>query len=413
MRILVVGQGGREHAIVKALMRGSVEKVFAVPGSDGMEAEGITIFPNESTDSQTVDRICKDNRIDLIIIGPEAPLVAGLADELRQLGWLVFGPDKKNAQLEGSKVYAKQFMEKYAVPTSKYAVVESVEEVKNTIEEFTPPYVLKADGLAAGKGVFICNDSKSVLDAAQKIFVDKIFGDAGKVAILEQFQKGYELSFFVLTNGLESVCLPMAQDHKKLLDNDLGPNTGGMGTVAPMEIHPENYNAIVDQVVLPSVNGLAEEGGQYRGVLFIGLMMTDEGPQVLEYNIRFGDPETQVLLPLLDGDWADVFYRISQGEVPELKWQNKAAACVVMAAEGYPGQPVKGVSIKGDLTTYDTNYFLHAGSLLKDHVWQTNGGRVLNAVAVESTLSEALKVAYDRISNVTWPGMQYRKDIGQ
>ncbi len=414
MNVLVVGQGGREHAMTRSLLLSpKVKKVFALPGSVAMKPE-VTVLSHLNVKSQDVLEACRENHIDLVIIGPEDPLVDGLSDILRENNILVFGPDKNGAFLEGSKVFAKEFMVKYGIPTASYKKVLNVKETLEACPLFTPPYVFKADGLAAGKGVFICKDKEELQKAATLVFEDKILGSAGESALLEQFQPGYELSFFILTNGENYVSLPMAQDHKKLLDNDQGPNTGGMGTIAPMNIDPGLYKKIIARVVEPTVRGLKEEGFNYRGVVFIGLMITDLGPQVLEYNVRFGDPETQVILPLIDGDWGEVFFKIAQGEVPTLKWKTEACACVVVAAENYPGTPVKGAVIVGldSKNNTDESYVLHAGTKKQNEDWVTSGGRVLNVIGHGHDLQNALKNAYQRLETIQFKGMQYRKDIG-
>jgi phosphoribosylamine--glycine ligase len=413
MKVLVVGKGGREHALAKALDESpSVEKVWAIPGSQGMEPDINACGGSDSFED--VFAAYEANSIDLVVVGPEAPLVAGLADQLRAQGVPVFGPDQRGAQLEGSKIVCKEFMTKYKVPTSDYSVVTTVDQTMAEAEKFKPPFVFKADGLAAGKGVFICKTMGELRDAAEEVFVKKSLGSAGDRALLEQFQPGYELSFFVLTNGEGGfVSLPMAQDHKRLMDMDQGPNTGGMGTVAPMKIAESDEQAIIETVVKPTVMGLKEEGFTYRGVVFIGIMMTEQGPQVLEYNIRFGDPETQVLLPLLDGDWGEAFMKIAKGEIPELAWKDLYTACVVMAAENYPASPVKGVKIEGDFSASEKQYFIHAGTKKEKGDWLVNGGRVLNAMGSGSTMKEAIENAYKQSAKVSWPNCQYRKDIGQ
>ncbi len=412
MKVLVVGKGGREHALAKAIAESpSVEAVYAVPGSAGMEPQ-ITACGGTETLAD-VKKAYDDYGIDCVVIGPEGPLVDGLSDQLRAQGVLVFGPDQQGAQLEGSKIFSKKFMEKYQIPTAAFTEVASVEEVAKAIDTFTPPYVLKADGLAAGKGVFICKTEDELKKAAEDLFEHKVLGAAGEKALMEQFQPGYELSFFILTNGEDYVSLPMAQDHKRLLDGDEGPNTGGMGTVAPMTIADDDYQAIIQQVVEPTVAGLNKEGFTYRGVVFIGIMMTDQGPQVLEYNIRFGDPETQVLMPLLNGDWGQAFQSIAKGEVPKLQWKDAAAACVVLAAEGYPSQPRKGVVIEGDLKAEDNAYFLHAGTQKDGDQWIVNGGRVLNAIGLGADLPKAIANSYRQAEKVQWPERQMRKDIGK
>ena len=345
MRVLVVGKGGREHAIVRGLASGKMAaEIYALPGNPGMvQAECHNISPS---DSAAVVQFCSEKNIDLVVIGPEDPLAEGLSDILRDQGFTVFGPDQRAAQLEASKIASKQFMKKYNIPTAPFAEVASVDDVKAVVKDFTAPYVLKADGLAAGKGVFICPTEEDLLEKAALIFEQDHLGKAGHQAIVEQFQEGYELSYFILTNGTQYVSLPLAQDHKKLSRGDQGPNTGGMGTVAPMTLSVMDQQRIAAEVLERTVAGFKKEDFLYRGVVFIGLMMTEDGPQVLEYNIRFGDPETQVLFPLLDGDWGEVLMTIAKGEIPLVTWKKAFTSCVVVAAENYPGSPVKGFSIE-------------------------------------------------------------------
>ena len=354
------------------------------------------------------------DKFDCVVIGPEVPLAEGMADQLRQKGLNVFGPSQSAARLEASKIFAKEFMEAAGVPTAKHTVVKSVDETLAAVAHFQPPFVLKADGLAAGKGVFICKDELELREAAQKIFVEKVLGVAGETAMLEQFQPGYELSYLILTDGQTYQSLPLAQDHKRLFDGDRGPNTGGMGTVAPLAVDPALHERIHREILQPTVAMLSERKMLYRGVVFLGLMITDQGPMVLEYNVRFGDPETQVLLPLLDGDWADVFISVAKGRVPSLHWKAKcAAACVVLAAEGYPDHPVKGAVIEGDLSASShEGYFLHAGTKAEGSVVKVNGGRVLNALGVGTSVSEAVTRAYAQAERIQWPGRQMRRDIG-
>jgi len=410
-KVLVVGNGGREHGIIRALsLSTSVSKIYVSPGRSGMgTAETVTL---DLSDGPQVAQWCIDNHVSLVVIGPEVYLVNGLADQLREKNILVFGPGAKGSRLEGSKIVAKEFMEKYNIPTSFYKKVSSVEDVKSVMNQFQPPYVLKADGLAGGKGVAICHDVSNLMDAAKAYFVEKKFGDAGAEAILEQFQEGYELSFFVLTNGSKFVPLPLAQDHKRLLAGDVGPNTGGMGAVAPMKISQDLYSQILNSIVLPTIEGFEKEKFIYRGVVFIGLMVTEDGPKVIEYNVRFGDPETQVILPLLDGDWGEAFLEIAKGKIPNLKWSSQHSCCVVLAAEGYPEKPVKGASISGDLLSDSSSYVLHAGTGKDSEQWVTVGGRVLNVVALAENFAMAKESCYSRIAEINFEGMQFRKDIG-
>jgi phosphoribosylamine--glycine ligase len=356
--------------------------------------------------------------IDLIVIGPDNPLADGLADRLRERGFLTFGPGAEGARLEGSKIYAKEFMVEAGIPTARFAIVASAQEALLEARRFAPPYVLKADGLALGKGVFICADEVELRAAAQAIFVDRVFGAAGDRALLEEFTRGYEVSFLALTNGSEFEPLVLAQDHKRLLDGNRGPNTGGMGTLAPLDIDPVLRARIEREVFAPTMALMKKRGFDYRGVLFVGLMIGEGGPSVLEFNVRFGDPETQVILPLMDGDWGLALREVALGRVPRLSWKSGGAACVVLAAQGYPDAPVKGVAIEGideaAASAGERAYILHAGSKrAASGEWLTNGGRVLNAVGFGRDAREALARAYARADRVSWPGRQLRRDLGQ
>ncbi len=416
MKALVIGQGGREHALVRALKNSpSVKEVHALPGNDGMAVEAQCHRNADWKNTDALLDLIKSNGIDLVVVGPEDPLVAGIADPLRAEGIAVVGPSREAAQLEGSKIFCKEFLVEAGVPTARSVVVSSVDATRAAATMFTPPYVLKADGLAAGKGVFVCPTLDDLLSSARSIFDDKSLGKAGERALLEEFQPGYEVSYLILTDGERFEPLPFAQDHKRLRDGDMGPNTGGMGVVAPVAID-ENLRARIDkEVIEPTMANFKKRGFVYRGVLFVGLMITSQGPRVLEFNTRFGDPETQAILPLLDGDWGLVFKELAEGRLPKLKWKPIASCCVALAAEGYPGTPVKGVVIEGleraDLG--ESRYFLHAGTRREANgQWVTAGGRVLNAIGLGGNIHEAIANAYQLASQVSWPGMQMRTDIG-
>ncbi len=414
MNVLVIGQGGREHALVHYLKKSSlVSAVHAVPGSDGIATEAI-VHSIDVSQHECVLNLVEKNKIDLVVIGPENPLVEGLADSLRARGVLVFGPGRAAAQLEGSKIFCKQFLIDAGCPTARSFTVSSVEETLAAAKNFSPPYVLKADGLAAGKGVFICKTLSQLQADAHALFVERTLGEAGRRALLEEFQPGYEISYLILTNGEHFQPLVLAQDHKRLLDGDEGPNTGGMGTVAPVKIADDLDTKIREEICQKVMHEFSRRKMEFRGVLFIGLMITREGPSVLEFNVRFGDPETQVILPLFDGDWAQVLLAIARGQVPQMKFKPGAAACLVLAAEKYPDDPVKGVLIEGDLTSLDLGVVFHAGTKLDaSKRWVTNGGRVLNVVATGTDVQEALDKAYARATRVGWAKMQLRTDIGK
>lgn len=412
MNILVIGSGGREHAVTKAFSQSRlVQKLFCAPGNAGMQQIAQNL-PLDVKNQNEVLKCCIQHQIDFVFIGPEDPLVEGLSDLLRKSNIAVFGPSKEAAQLEGSKLFAKDFMNQAGVPTARAVAVTSVEATLAAAPQFTPPYVLKADGLAAGKGVFICADLAELQTAADKLFVQKIFGPAGASALLEQNLPGYELSFLVLTDGQSYQALPIAQDHKRLRDQNKGPNTGGMGTIAPLQIPEALRTKILDFVVAPSIAELKKRRFIFRGVLFIGLMIVDNEPYVLEYNVRFGDPETQVILPLLQNDVASLFYELAQGRLQTLQTNSLAACCVVNAAEGYPDTPVKETPI---ILPADTSnrYVLHAGTKkTADGVLRSNGGRVLNVMGVAETLNQAIAQAYAQNAEIQLAGRQFRNDIG-
>jgi len=413
MRFLVLGQGGREHAIIRALkFSPSVTEVHAVPGSEGISQEAIC-HQVDLSDSKAVEHFVKRYNFDCVVIGPENYLVAGVSDQLRALGMNVVGPSQIAAQLEGSKIFAKDFMVRAGVPTAASDVVEDVPSTLKAAQKYTPPYVLKADGLAAGKGVFVCATLPELKEAAEFLFEKKGLGQAGRKALLEQFQPGYELSYLILTNGADSRALPIAQDHKRLNDGDQGPNTGGMGVVGPIEISPALREQIETRIVQPTLRNLQGGGLLYRGILYIGLMITESGPTVIEYNVRFGDPETQVIMPLLDGDWGQVFFNLGKGELLPLRWNSLHMACVVLAAPGYPEAVEKHVPIEGDVDYQSaSSYFLHAGTAKIDGKWVTNGGRILNSMGMGSTLKEAVSKAYSQAKKVSWRGLRMRSDIG-
>jgi phosphoribosylamine--glycine ligase len=415
MKILILGQGGREHALVKAFKNSPlVTEVHVIPGNDGMKKEAIC--HNVSTlDTEKIVQLCVQSEIDFVFIGPEDPLVAGISDKLRERGILVVGPSQQAAQLEGSKVFAKEFMMEAKVPTAPYFVVTTVEDTLQKATHFNPPYVLKADGLTAGKGVFICKTLADLKEASESLFIKQIFGEAGKKALLEKFEPGWELSFIVLTNGENFVSLPLAQDHKRLSDNNEGPNTGGMGTVAPLNIPDNLKKQIEDLIIAPSVANLKARQFLFRGALFVGVMVTAEGPKVLEYNVRLGDPETQVILPLIDDDLAQIMMHLSQGKLETIQFKKIHSACVILASPGYPDSPIKGITINGlnDNSESSTSYAVHAGTKLENNTWKTNGGRVIGAVGIGNSKEEALKQAYELNEKINWDGKLFRKDIGK
>jgi phosphoribosylamine---glycine ligase len=446
-RILVIGSGGREHAIVRQLaMDPRVRAIYAIPGSDGIKGTPthgkttVECLPMQ-TDSENYKQLldfATDARVDLIVIGPEQPLAEGLADVAREQGFRVFAPSKAGAKLEASKIHAKELMLAAGVRTARSFTVSSVDETLKAASHFQPPYVLKADGLAAGKGVFIDKTLAALEKSARFLFEEKGLGEAGAKALLEEFSPGIELSHLVLTDGHGFISMPSARDHKRLGDNDEGPNTGGMGVVAPIPMEPGLLDRIERDVVAPVILEIERRGLVFRGVLYFGLMLTPEGPSVLEFNTRFGDPEAQVLMALLDDEngpgWLEALTKIADGSLPKLKWRkDRSVACLVLAAEGYPDRPVKGALISGldedgalkerfvgvsdDSGTRlgEAAYVLHAGSKFGPNGdFITNGGRVMNVVAIsDRDMKTAIELAYAAAKSVSWKGQQVRRDIGR
>jgi len=415
MKILILGQGGREHAFVKALKRTTADsEIHVFPGNDGMKKEALCFTDKSLSDTSFIEKLCADNRYDFIFIGPEDPLVNGVSDHLRNLGFNVVGPSQHWAQLEGSKVFAKEFMIKAKIPTAKYVLVETVDQVKQHIQQFTAPYVLKADGLAAGKGVFICDTPDELFAAAENIFEKKTLGSAGSKAALEQFTPGWELSYLFFTNGKDYVSLPIAQDHKRLYNNQKGPNTGGMGTWAPLEISNELDNNIRKKVIEPTMAEISKGNSVYRGVIFLGIMVNGNDPSVLEYNVRMGDPETQSILPLIESNLGEFLLGLSKGNLSELKLNRNFASCVVLASPGYPDSPKKGLTIEGyDLVAETASQHMIASGIKRENnQWITHGGRVLGAVGVATSKADAIKNAYSLAEKVKWSGIHFRTDIG-
>ena len=410
LKVLVIGSGGREHALIKSFKKSFLlEKIWVLPGNDGMAADAIVVG-GSANDHQKILDLCLTEKIDLVFIGPEDPLVGGLSDMLRARGILCVGPSQQAAQLEGSKIFAKEFMLRARIPTARSFVVDSVARALSAAENFAAPYILKADGLAAGKGVFICKTIDELRTASEDIFEKNKLGPAGHKALLEENLPGWELSYLILTNGENFECLPLAQDHKRLADHNKGPNTGGMGTVAPLTIDSVLEQRILKQIVEPSVQQLKNENMLFRGILFIGIMVVHDQPYTLEYNTRFGDPETQVILPLIENDMLSVFQKLAHGELEKLNIKNEYSVCVVNAAEGYPEQVVKGSAIQ--FMPIDSDNILFAGVKKENDHLVTSGGRVLNIVTVEKSIDLALKKAYEINARVIFKNKQFRTDIG-
>ncbi len=415
MKVCVIGNGGREHALAWRLsISPSVTKVYAIPGSAAMSdcAELVGI---DWQQSDHLINFLKDNQVDLVVVGPEAPLVAGLADELNKAGIPVFGPSKAAAQLEGSKVFAKDLMKKYNIPTAAYGVFHNVEEAKAFIATTGAPIVVKADGLAAGKGVVVAMTIEEANAAVEDMLSGNRFGEAGSTVVIEEFMDGEEASLLAFVDGKTVVPMIASQDHKRIFDGDKGPNTGGMGTYAPAPVLTDALRDEAMKTILePMVEAMQKEGMPYVGCLYAGLMITPQGPKVVEFNARFGDPETQVVLPLLDSDLGQIMMACATGTLTAhmVKWKDSSAACVILASKGYPETSSKGDVIHGDIKQHDTTIVFHSGTKLIGDEYVTNGGRVLGVVGLGKDLRTALDRAYGRIEHIDFEGMQYRTDIG-
>ena len=418
MKVLVIGGGGREHALAWALGKSArVEKVWCAPGNAGIAASGDAECI--AVDAKSVDALlalAAQLKPDLTVVGPEAPLSEGVVDAFTAQGMRIFGPTKAAAQLESSKSFAKEFMRRHNVPTAHYAVVVNEKELKDALPHFSAPLVVKADGLAAGKGVVIAQTKEEAAATASEMLSGKMLGEAGARVVLEEFLEGEELSFLVVSDGERIAPLVAAQDHKRVGDGDTGPNTGGMGAYSTEALlEPAMCDWLLHHVAQPVVEGMKAEGMEYRGVLYCGLMMTPRGPMVLEFNCRFGDPETQPILMRLESDLVDAFEASVEGRVSdgEFKWSSDATCCVVLASGGYPGEFEKGKPIAGleDAGKVPGAKVFHAGTTKKDGQIVTAGGRVLGVTARGATLEEAVERAYEACGRIRFEGMHYRRDI--
>ena len=416
MKILVVGGGGREHTLVWKLRQSSkVKKIYCAPGNAGINQLAECV-PISATDIQGLLQFADKKNIDFTIVGPEMPLVAGIVDTFQAQGLTIFGPSQKAAALEGSKIFAKYIMDKYKIPTAGYKKFDNVDRAKSYIKKVSFPLVIKADGLAAGKGVIVCYQQSEALAVLDRIMVKRVFGDAGQKIIIEEYLVGEEASLLVLTDGIDYIPLVAAQDHKPIFDGDKGPNTGGMGAYAPASVVDDNMlQSICDKIIAPTIKAMALEDRPYRGVLYAGLMITKDGPKVVEFNCRFGDPEAQAILPLIKSDLTDVLVACSTGEIKSQKVEtlHKFAVAVIIAAGGYPGKYQKGKVILGlDRKFDDSILIFHAGTKLVNGNYITNGGRVLAVTAVAETVEASIKKAYQAVRKITFDGAYYRKDIG-
>ncbi len=419
MKILVVGAGGREHAIIMKLSEScKVEKLYCTPGNGGI-SKYAECFDISATDIAGVVSLAKKLSVDMVVVAPDDPLVLGMVDELNKEGFMTFGPDKAAAIIEGSKAFSKDLMRKYKIPTADYEVFSSSAEAISYIKSQNKyPTVIKADGLALGKGVIIAETEAEAIDAVNSIMEDKIFGESGAKLVVEEFLTGPEISVLTFTDGKTVVPMISSMDHKRALDGDLGLNTGGMGTVAPNPYYTDEIAKIaMETIFIPTINAMKSEERTFKGCLYFGLMLTPNGLKVIEYNCRFGDPETQVVLPLLDADLADIFVAIYEEKLAEvpIKWKDEFCTCVVMASGGYPKSYPKGIEINGfdELGQVANAFVYHAGTAFADGKFLTNGGRVLGVTATGNTLSEALDNSYDAVKRISFKDAHYRNDIGK
>ncbi|MDW6020878.1 phosphoribosylamine--glycine ligase [Mesorhizobium sp. BAC0120] len=415
MNVLLLGSGGREHALAWKLAASPLlTKLYAAPGNPGIaeEAECVAL---DVADHQAVIRFCREKAIDLVVVGPEAPLVAGIADDLRNANIHVFGPSKAAAQLEGSKGFTKDLCAKFGIPTAAYRRFTELAAARDYVREQGAPIVVKADGIAAGKGVTVATSVDEAL-AAVEACLGGAFGSAGAEVVIEECLEGEEASFFCLCDGITALPFGTAQDHKRVGDGDTGPNTGGMGAYSPAPVMtPEMVERTMREIVEPTMKGMAELGAPFSGVLFAGLMITAEGPKLIEYNVRFGDPECQVLMLRLKDDLLVLLNAAADGQLGHMsvRWQDEAALAVVMAAKGYPGTLEKGTPIAGiEAAREQGAQVFQAGTALREGKLVANGGRVLNVAASGATVAEAKANAYEAVSKIDWPGGFYRRDIG-
>jgi len=415
---MVIGEGGREHALAWKIARSPlVTRVYCAPGNAGTALLGQNI-PLKATNLETLKEFALKEGIDLTVVGPELPLAMGIVDEFQEVGLKVFGPNRKTTELESSKVFAKEVMTAGRIPTAPYKVINTFNEAIEYIEQAEQALVVKADGLAGGKGVIVCSSKAEAIAAAKSLMVDKIFADAGNRLVIEERLWGEEVSFLCLTDGEDILPLATSQDHKQIFDGDQGPNTGGMGAYSPAPVvTPAMFDRIVEEIAKPTIKTMAQLGRSYQGVLYIGLMIDQEGPKVLEYNARFGDPETQPLMLRLESDLVPLLEATITGQLKDcqIHWKPQASVCVVMAAQGYPGPYEKGKEITGIETAEaleDIEIF-HAGTITKEGKIFTNGGRVLGVTSLGGDIAQAIERAYEGVKKIFWDGAYYRADIGQ
>ncbi len=418
MKILVIGGGGREHTLVWKIAQSSlVDKIYCIPGNPGIAELAECAKMDAEKDFNSIEQFVLKQKIDVVVIGPEDPLANGLSDHLANVGLKVFGPSSLATQIESSKVFSKEFMMRHNIPTAKGEVFDNPDDAISYIKKVGAPIVVKADGLAKGKGVFPCRDLQKAIDAVKAIMIKKDFGDAGNKVIAEEFMEGEEASFIAFTDGKTVLPTASSQDHKPIFDGDKGPNTGGMGAYSPAPVVTDKvYDLIMETVMKPTVKGMAEEGHPYKGALYAGLMIKDGKPRVVEFNARFGDPETQAVIPRMKSDIMPAILACIDGTLDkiQLEWTEEPAVCVAMVSGGYPGSYEKGKVISGlDKTgKMDKIMVFHAGTAEKDGRVVTSGGRVLGITALGDTIKDAIDRAYEAIKEISFDGVYYRKDIG-
>lgn len=418
MKVLVVGGGGREHTIIWKLSQNrKISELYCAPGNGGISSLAVCV-PIKATDIEGIVNFSKENSIDFVMVAPDDPLVAGMVDALQEAGIRAFGPVKAAAIIEGSKSFSKDLMKKYGIPTAGYEVFHSSEGASSYLDTCSAPVVVKADGLALGKGVIIAQSIDEAKAAVKNIMDDKVFGEAGSKVVIEEYIQGPEVSILAFTDGKTVVPMVSSQDHKRVFDKDQGPNTGGMGTFSPSLIYDQKLaEQCMTEIFLPTVEAMNKEGRKFKGILYFGLMITGDGPKVIEYNARFGDPETQVVLPRLKTDLLEIFDAIIDERLSDIKieWSDNAAVCVIAASGGYPGKYATGLEISGleAAEAQENTIVFHAGTTCADGRFYTAGGRVLGVTAVEEDMDKAIARAYAGIEKIKFEGMHYRQDIGR
>jgi phosphoribosylamine--glycine ligase len=418
MKVLVVGGGGREHALVwKIAQSPKVSKVYCAPGNAGI-SEQATILPIKANDLTGLLEFALREKIDLTVVGPEEPLTKGIVDLFESKGLSIFGSSQKAAEIEGSKAFAKEMMRKYHIPTASYEIFNDRNMAVEYIRKKGAPIVVKADGLAAGKGVIICKTVEEAIQSVDLIMVEKMFGEAGNRVVVEEYLAGEEASYIAFTDGKAILPLASSQDHKPIFDGDQGPNTGGMGAYSPAPVVTEEVNEkIIEKILKPIIQGMGQEGRPYKGVLYAGLMIHNGQPKVLEFNARFGDPETQPVLMRMKGDIVPILEACIKGNLSqcEIEWDNRASVCVVMASKGYPGDYEKGKIIEGlkEVSKMNDIFVFHAGTGFKDDLVVTNGGRVLGVTGLGGDIPRAIDKTYEAVKKISWEGVHYRTDIGK